>query len=182
MLKKTITYQDLDGNPVTEDFYFNLSKAEIAEMELSYDGGFSGYLKKIIESQNGAEIIAVFKSIIMKAVGRRSEDGKRFIKSEEITNDFLQTDAYSQMFMELVTDADAASNFIQGIVPSDMNEAISKGERLTEVPLPDSSDEAKDERPAWVREDRMPTEEELKNMSQDELREAFRQRNQKSTD
>ena len=171
MLKKTITYSDLDGNPVTEDFYFNLSKAEIAEMELSHEGGFSAYLQRIIESQNGAEIIATFKNIVMGAVGRRSEDGRRFIKSEEITNEFLQTDAYSQMFMELVTDSEAAAEFVRAIVPADMAEAVANESGGTDVPLPEQK---KDDRPAYILENRNPTQEELQEMSKEEMQEAFR--------
>ena len=109
MLKKTLTYSDLDGNPVTEDFYFSLSKAEIAEMELSYDGGLQTHLKRIVANKDGAAIIGAFKNILTSSVGRRSEDGRRFIKSDEITQEFMQTDAYSELFMELVTDADASA-------------------------------------------------------------------------
>lgn len=121
MLKKTIKYTDFDGAEQSEDFYFNLSKAEIAEMELSHDGGFSGYLQEIVKAEDGKKIIETFKSILMKAYGERSEDGKRFVKSDEISNAFLQTDAYSELFMELITDPDAAAKFIQAIVPADLS-------------------------------------------------------------
>lgn len=120
MLKKTITYEDVDGNPVTEDFYFNLNKAEIAEMELSRSEGLSGFLEQIIASENAAEIVATFKQIILKAYGMRSDDGKRFIKSEELSNEFLQKDAYSVLFMELVVDADKSAEFVRSIVPADL--------------------------------------------------------------
>jgi hypothetical protein len=162
VLKKTITFNDLDGNPVTEDFYFNLNKAEIAEMELSYDGGLSDYLQKIIATNDGGAIISAFKDIVTKSVGRRSEDGRRFMKSPDITNEFLQTEAYSEMFMSLVTDATAASEFIKGIVPQEMSQKIEN------VELP-----AEDDRPAWIREDREPTKQEMLVMSQEQLREAY---------
>jgi len=85
MLKKTITYKDLDGNDVTEDFYFNLNKAEIAEMEMMEAGGLSTKLRRIVETNDQREIMIAFKSIIMQTIGRRSEDGRRFEKSERIT-------------------------------------------------------------------------------------------------
>lgn len=170
MLKKTITYKDLDGNDVTEDFYFNLSKPELAELELRHRGGFSDHLKTIVDAQDGGKIVDTFKSIITMSIGRRSDDGRRFVKSEEIAEEFMQTDAYSVLFMELVTNADAAANFIQGMVPSDLGEAVAKGQRVSDIPLPE------DDTPAYIRENREPTKAELVEMTPDELREAFRRR------
>lgn len=119
MLKKTITYEDFDGNKRTEDFYFNLSKAEVLEMELGVTGGMTQMLNKIIAAQDGARIIKTFKEIILKAYGEKSPDGKKFVKSDELSIAFSQTEAYSQLFMELATDADAAAKFVNGIVPID---------------------------------------------------------------
>lgn len=185
MLKKTITYEDLDGNKITEDFYFNLSKAELAEMELTQKGGLADHLKKIVASQDGGEIITTFKKIIGDSIGRRSEDGKRFIKSEEIKDEFFQSDAYNQLFMELVTDSNAATEFIKGIMPKDMAEGVMQGDRVTDLPLPDENpeeglDNAKDDRPAYIRENREPTRAEMAEMSKDELMEAFRRKSQGS--
>jgi hypothetical protein len=120
MFKKTITYRDLEGTPITEDFYFHLSKAEIAEMELSRKGGLSEFLKEIVASEDGKAIIETFKEIVVKSYGIRSPDKKRFIKSKEISDEFLQTDAYSELFIELVTDAESSAAFIRGIVPIDL--------------------------------------------------------------
>lgn len=117
MLKKTITYEDFDGNQRTEDFYFNLSKAEVLEMELGISGGMTQMLTKIVAAQDGERIIKIFKEVILKAYGEKSPDGKRFVKSEEISTAFSQTEAYSQLFMELATDAGAAANFVNGIIP-----------------------------------------------------------------
>lgn len=117
MLKKTITYEDYDGNKRTEDFYFNLSKAEIMEMELSVSGGMTQMLNRIVAEQDSEKIIKTFKEIILKAYGEKSPDGKRFIKSEELSTAFSQTEAFSQLFMELATDADAAAKFVNGIIP-----------------------------------------------------------------
>lgn len=123
MLKKTITYTDYNGITRTEDFYFNLTKAEIMEMQLSTNGGLDVMIKKIIDSQDAPSIIKIFKELILKAYGEKSDDGKRFVKSKEISEGFAQTEAYSQLFMELATDTDAASKFVNGIVPAADNNA-----------------------------------------------------------
>lgn len=119
MLKKTITYKDYNGNERTEDFFFNLSKAEVVEMELGVTGGLTQMLNRIVSAQDGAKIIATFKDIVLKAYGEISPDGKRFVKSEELRTAFSQTEAYSDLFMELATNQEAASAFINGIVPQD---------------------------------------------------------------
>lgn len=123
MLKKTITYTDYNGVSRTEDFYFNLTKAEIMEMELGTAGGLAGMIQRLIDSQDAPSIIKIFKDLVLKAYGEKSPDGKRFMKSEEISKAFSQTEAYSILFMELATDADAASKFVNGIIPSDINPA-----------------------------------------------------------
>lgn len=120
MLKKTIKYTDYNGVEREEDFFFNLSQAEIVEMELSTTGGLTEMIRKVVAAQDAPAIIKVFKDLVLRAYGEKSADGKRFIKSEEITNAFAQTEAYSQLFMELATDADAAAKFVNGIVPADL--------------------------------------------------------------
>lgn len=120
MLKKTITYTDYNGVERTEDFYFNLSQAEIMEMELSTTGGLGEMIQKIIQSKDVPAIVKIFKELVLKAYGEKSADGKRFIKSPELTQAFAQTEAYSNLFMELATDADAAGNFVNGIIPKDL--------------------------------------------------------------
>jgi len=117
MLKKTIKYTDYDGNPRIEDFYFNLSKAEVAEMELSETGGLSKLLQKIIAEKNNKKIIEMFKDLILRAYGEKSPDGKRFIKNQELRDAFCQTEAYSELFMELAGNAEAAAAFVNGITP-----------------------------------------------------------------
>jgi hypothetical protein len=166
MLKKTITYSDLDGNPVVEDFYFNLSKAEIAEMELSKRGGLSAYLQELVDAQDGGQIISAFKEILTKSLGRRSEDGKRFVKNQQIIDDFLQSDAYSVLFMELISGDNAGADFVAAIVPQDMAKELTKVEN---VELPQ-------EEPAWIKEDREPTQEEMAKMDRDQLLEVFKRR------
>lgn len=117
MLKRTIEYVDFDGNKRKEDFYFNLSKAEVMEMELGVTGGMTQMLQKIVAEQDSKKIIETFKEIILKAYGEKSPDGKRFIKSKELSEGFSQTEAYSDLFMELATDSEAAAAFVNGIVP-----------------------------------------------------------------
>lgn len=117
MLKKTITYHDYDGVERTEDFFFNLSKAEIAEMELSNYGGMERMIQQIAMTQDRKRLIELFKEIILKSYGEKSSDGRRFIKSKELSEAFSQTEAYSELFMQLVTNDEAASTFISGIMP-----------------------------------------------------------------
>lgn len=126
MLKKTITYEDFNGETVSEDFFFHLSKAELVELELSHKGGMAETLQRIIDEEDGAAIIAEFKSIILGSYGQRSSDGKRFIKNEKLRDEFASTEAYSTLFMELVTDTDAAVEFINGVVPQGMAEEAAK--------------------------------------------------------
>lgn len=126
MLKKTIKYTDFNGEEVEEDCYFNLSKAEIAEMELSTEGGMGEYLKKIVASNNGKEIISAFKDILLRSYGKRSDDGRRFIKNQQIREEFESSEAYSTIFMDLVTNADAAAEFVNGIVPKEMIEEAAR--------------------------------------------------------
>lgn len=120
MIKKTITYTDYNGVERTEDFFFNLTKAELMEMELGTKGGFSEMIQRIVAAQETPEIIKIFKELLLKSYGEKSADGKRFVKSEEISSAFSQTEAYSQLFMELATDDKIASDFINAIVPKDV--------------------------------------------------------------
>jgi hypothetical protein len=126
MLKKDITYTNFANEEVTETHYFNLSKAELVDMELSYPyaGGLSEYIKKIAEEENGPEIMAMFKKLLRQTYGKKSEDGRRFLKSDAIWEDFVTSEAYSELFFKLVTDAEAAAEFFNGVVPQ-----ISEAER-----------------------------------------------------
>ena len=119
MIKKTITYVDYNDVERTEDFYFNLSKAELMEIEMSTSGGLVEMINRIVSAQDAPAIIKVFKDLILKAYGVKSLDGKRFEKSDKLRREFEQTEAYSQLLMELSTDADAASKFVNGIMPSE---------------------------------------------------------------
>ena len=124
MLKKTITYHDYNGVEYTQDFYFNLSKAEIMEMEMGTTGGLAEMIKKVVDAKDAPAIIKIFKDLVLKAYGEKSLDGRRFIKSEALSNEFSQTEAYAQIFMELATDADKASEFVKGIIPADIEKQL----------------------------------------------------------
>lgn len=126
MLKKSITYTDYNGNERTEDFYFNLTKAEIMEMETSVKGGLAEQINSIVQAQDTPSIIQVFKDLVLRAYGVKSPDGKGFRKSKELRDEFEWNPAYSVLFMELATDADAASEFVNGIVPADMAQQLGK--------------------------------------------------------
>ena len=126
MLKKTVKYTDYNDLERTEDFYFNLTKAEVMEMEMSTAGGLAETIQRIVAAQDAPAIIKIFKELVLKAYGEKSPDGKRFIKSDAISEAFSQTEAYSIIFMELATDADAAAKFVNGIVPADLSAEANK--------------------------------------------------------
>ena len=117
MLRRTITYTDYDGQERTEDFYFNLSQAEALEAEMSYDGGLDKMIKAIVAAKDQKRIIAVFKKMLLMAYGKKSDDGRRFIKGPEVSEEFSQTPVYSMLFMELAADAQKAADFVNAITP-----------------------------------------------------------------
>lgn len=117
MYKKTIKYTDYNGIEREEDFYFNLSKSEVYELALSVDGGLVQMLEKMVSTIDVVNLVSEFKFIILKAYGEKSPDGKQFIKSEELSTAFSQTEAYTNLFMELVSDAKASSDFMNAIIP-----------------------------------------------------------------
>lgn len=122
MVVEKIKYTDFNGIEREEEFMFNLTEAEITEMELTTDGGLSDSIKKIIAAQDTPQIIKVFKMLLLKSYGEKSADGRRFVKSEKLSENFSQTNAYSQLFMKLATDDKAAVAFINGIMPDSMQE------------------------------------------------------------
>lgn len=128
MFKKSITFTDYNDNLRTEEHYFNLTEAEIAEMELSTVGGLTQMLQGMIEAQDMPAIVKFVKELIMKSYGKKSPDGRRFIKSAELSEEFAQTEAYSKLFMELSTNADATSAFVNGILPPDLRKKVEEEE------------------------------------------------------
>lgn len=132
MLKKTITYTDYNGNDRTEDFYFNLSKSELATMQMSVDGGLKERLELIVQKQNIPALIETFRDLIHRSYGEKSPDGRQFLKKDanghDLATAFEQTEAYDQLFMELCYNAEAASKFVNGVLPKDLSEAVEKAQ------------------------------------------------------
>lgn len=124
MLKREITYEDFDGNQVTDTLYFNLTKSELVSLEAEYDGGLYASIKRIMAANDQKSLIEEFKKIILISYGQKSEDGKRFIKSDDMRTEFSQSAAYDALFMELATSDTLAAEFMTGIIPRDMAKAI----------------------------------------------------------
>ena len=120
MVKKTVTYRDFDGNLRTEDHFFNLTQAELTEVENSLNGGLSQLLGKILQENDQSKIIEYFKKIVLMSYGEKSLDGRLFVKNEKIRGEFASTMAYSEIFMELATDDEAAAAFVNGIMPKNV--------------------------------------------------------------
>ena len=124
MIKKTITYTDYNGVERKEDFYFNLTKAEVMKLQLGTVGGLSAMLQKIIDTNDVPTLMNIFEDLVLKAYGVKSDDGRRFIKNDAVRAEFAETEAYSQIYMELAFDAKAAAEFVNGIIPADVAKAI----------------------------------------------------------
>ena len=120
MFSRTFTYTGYDGKPHTDTWWFNLSEAELYEMELSKIGGVNGMMNRLLREEKPGEIVKMFKEIILGAVGERSADGRKFLKNEEIRQDFYQSKAYSDLFVELVSSGEALSTFLRGAIPEDV--------------------------------------------------------------
>lgn len=135
MLKKTITYTDFDGLERKEDFYFNLTKSELTELNLSRQGGYAGYLQAIVDAKDVPTISQLFKTLILKGYGVKSDDGRFFRKSEEIANDFASSAAYDVLFEELLGDEQAAAAFFTEMLPNDLKARVReemKNQKLVE--------------------------------------------------
>lgn len=124
MLKKTVTYIDYNGVERTEAFYFHYNEAEILDMEMSTEGGFAERIQKIIDAKDQVSLMQVIKKFVIDAYGVKSEDGKRFIKNDTVRTEFLESPAYSQIWMELVMDDEVAADFINNVIPSGMKEKL----------------------------------------------------------
>lgn len=164
MVKKTITYEDYNGEEVSEDFFFHMSQAELIELEVSFKGGLSEQLKRIIEAEDPKELIAEFKHILLLSYGKKSDDGRRFVKNQAIRDDLQASPAYDKLFMELVTDAGKAAEFINGVIPKGMAEQAAKVAQappIAAVPEPEEADKP---------ELQLITQKELDEMSAEEIK------------
>ena len=126
MIKKNVEYTDFNGEKRTETLYFNLTEADLMDMELSEDGGLSERLTKIIENDDKAGLLRFLKEFILNSYGEKSEDGRRFVKNDTIRSEFAQTEAFSKLLMDMLMDEKAAADFVNGIVPASLKEYASK--------------------------------------------------------
>jgi hypothetical protein len=139
MLKRPITYEDFNGDTKTEDFYFNISKSELVELKATFRGGLEESIKRMIEAKNESGLLAEFKRIILLSYGVKSEDGKRFVKSDQLREEFSQTAAYDALFTELVTNENSAEAFIKGVIPRDLvGNDVPQDKPVGPPPLPPS--------------------------------------------
>ena len=137
MYKKTITYEDFNGETHTDDFYFNMSKSEIMKLNLDAENGnLEGWVKQLIKETNTKEIRKLFEKIILGAYGEKSLDGMRFIKSEEKAKEFAQTNAYDELFTELLSDTDKFVEFVNGIIPKSVSQQVQQQAPHLAIPAP----------------------------------------------
>ena len=133
MLKETITYIDFNDTERTEDFYFNLTRTELIRMEMSKNGSLTGLLTKIVKANDMPDIFEAMEMLILKAYGEKSTDGRFFNKSEEISNNFMNSPAYDKLFEKLTTDATYAYKFLMGILPNDVAEQAKKNPEILKL-------------------------------------------------
>lgn len=126
MLKKTITYIDYNDQKRTEDYWFHLTKSELIELDASNEGGLETTIRKIVKETDTKRIVELVKNLVLKSYGEKSADGKRFVKSKEAAEAFMQTEAYSQLFVDLISDPDQMTAFFKGIIPQDVREQADK--------------------------------------------------------
>ena len=135
MYRKVVTFENYDGEQREMEVYCALTEAEVVELEVSWDGGLKGVLEKIIQEKDQKRMVEMIKMLITKSYGKKSIDGNKFIKNQEVLDDFMQTPAYSELFMLLSTDADEASAFVNGIIPKKLTarlEALEKSGKIAE--------------------------------------------------
>lgn len=123
MVKKTITYLDYNDKPITEDFYFNMSRVDMMDFNFDYDGGMKAYIEKIVAEEDNKKIYYFFKELLLKSYGKKSADGKRFVKNEEATQEFAESEALSELIFKLMNDENEAAAFVNGIIPKEFTES-----------------------------------------------------------
>ena len=129
MLKKTITYTDYDGMERTEDFWFNLSKTELTKLDAELPGGVLGVLRKIIDKKDRKALVDFVETLILRSYGEKTLDGKRFVKTPDMAEEFMQTPAYDELFMSILSDTDSQTSFINGVIPQSMAKEIEQTDK-----------------------------------------------------
>lgn len=176
MLKKTITYKNpFTDETKTEDFYFNINKAEATKLAMIEGEGLDERLREMIATNNIKEVLAIFERFITLGFGKR--EGDDFIKSPDLSARFIASEAYSEMFLEFIKDPNKLAAFINGLVPQDLEEFAK--ELMADAQDGEKSDaDPNDKRPAWIRENREPTKKELDSMTKVQLVEVMQRKNQ----
>jgi hypothetical protein len=136
MLKRAITYTDFNDNEVIEEFYFHLSKSEILKLQVSVEGGLQEMFMKIVAAEDFKNLFSEFEKIVVLAYGKKSDDGKKFIKSDELRDEFKSTAAFDALLMELLTDETAAADFVNGMIPKDLAARLKEQDKPVGPPLP----------------------------------------------
>lgn len=168
MLKKTMTYDDLDGNPITEDFYFHLNKLEIMKMDLEADGGLEAELKAIVATENAVEAYHRFEKILLSAYGKKSADNKSFIKNQQLTDAFAQSDALATLVFEMLQNPEQAGKFIEQVLPDRIVKAAAEANK--------NGDDIPEGPPSEVTPIAPPTRKDLQEMTREELLEAMKEK------
>lgn len=133
MLKKEVNYTDFDGNEVKDVLWFHLNEIEIKEMDKDISGGLIKYMEKIIDTDNADALIDIFKDLMIRSYGIKTPDGKHFYKNDEIKNDFIHSAVFPKLYMEFITNTNAAVDFINGIVPADIRNKMAEMESSSKV-------------------------------------------------
>lgn len=165
MIKKTINFEDFNGKQITKDYYFHLSKVDF--LELSADGAFENLIKNAVATKDKMAIFNGFKRLIGMSVGMRTEDGSGFVRTEAFRDEFLSSPAFDELVMELFTSDDKGADFIKGLVPAGMTDQLNK--ELAKIEGGQQIVDPFNEIPAWIRDDREPTELEMKTMTREQM-------------
>lgn len=150
MLVREFIYKDYNGNTQKETFCFNLTKADLLEMNMGSFGGMDDLMKRLVREDKPGEIVKMFKELILSSVGRKSPDGRRFLRSEEIRNDFYETEAYSQLFTELVTDSKKLKAFLLAVIPEDVAAVVTRKDQEEAAKAQQDGEADADHQPAGV--------------------------------
>lgn len=169
MLKKTIRFTDLDGNEVIEDHYFHLSKADLVKLQVSTPGGLQEHLERVVKSEDGKDIIETFEMLIRESYGIRTDDG-RFLKKRETAEEFMSSEAYSEFFMSLITDANAAAEFVNGVIPKGLDQEVAQAVPALSTPSEDLQPTPSAPAPVATGSPRFITQAEVAEMDSDELK------------
>lgn len=174
MLKKTVTYTDYNGVQQTEECYFNLDASEVIDLQFSEPEGYGEKMQRILEEGDGKQMAAEFRRLIEISYGNKSVDGRRFIKSPEIFEDFRRSGAYNALFMELAFNGETAADFFNGLIPPELAGKVAEALAESEKPVEDVQlPEEQDNRPLWKKENRYATDVEMRTMSEPEAYEAY---------